>query len=209
MANIMDFWRNEWKSVGDFSLATDCAKLLDDDETGDTITKEYIIKAISVWFPKALMPKNIGFKHYSNDEVAGTSAIVGFSSKMYKGTSYLYVDTSKIANDFFRLFYSLGHELVHVSQYNVLQGTISPQRGSVEDMALRAIMDHYAYEFEYQLKKKPFVLETDEIDEWTELSTNYPSWVESLNWRSFEWTKWENNDPNEQYPQSTRFKYPI
>ena len=31
MVNIMDFWRNEWKSVGDCSMVTDCTSLLKDD----------------------------------------------------------------------------------------------------------------------------------------------------------------------------------
>lgn len=109
----------------------------------------------------------------------------------------------------FVLFYTLGHELIHVSQWNAMAGEEMPKDNLVK-ADLYWIMDYFAYQFEYDLKQKQYIPDEEETAKFSILNDKYASWILKLDWKNFPWTAWqvgENN--NSAYPQSTRYKYPL
>ena len=197
--DTIEYWKRQWNSVTEDRIVTKSPFLPNDkNDTPFELTEDLVKKAIDTWFPGAIMPKKITIKdeiYTENGEEAGGSVIVLKKGGKYSGNSYMNLSKSIIKN-LFTLFYTLGHELVHVSQYNALKGElVCSERSEKEDLG--KILDYYAHRFECELKQTYF--HNSEDDSKLFNNNNYKVWIERADHRNFGWVKSYQSSQHERF----------
>lgn len=199
MANIMDSWRNEWKSVGDYSNVTDTTLLLGasaDIEDGTCeISDNFLNKACKIWFPNVpidyitlLTVDKVDAEDQNklDSKEGGAMTVVEIKNGVYGDVSRVCFNRKTAFTSQRRLCGVMGHELVHVSQYKNLKGSIA-QTDPLKKVLFTDMLDYWAYAFQDKLVGGVLVNFTkEEIKTWCdefdiELFT-------SLNYMNFPWT---------------------
>ena len=95
----------------------------------------------------------------------------------------MYFNASRAFSSAKELFFTMGHELVHVSQIAALAG----QSGSLVTESFRNMMEFQAYSYEAFLGRETLNSFTPaEISSWAK---NFSKWFKSLHFMSFNWTR--------------------
>lgn len=174
-------------------------------QTGDPVpaTDEFLNKAQKAWFPDAPMDKAKIFtvenlsdyaKNYfkGNPSAGGiTFAYIKGAEKIYTGFSSVYFNPSVAFSSAKELFYTMGHELLHVSQISQLVG----QTASFVNQNLRGLMEFHSYGYESFLGRS--TLNSFQLSEVRAWMTSQPDWFKSLSFNNFSWTT------------NSQFKYPL
>jgi hypothetical protein len=127
--------------------------------------------------------ENVPFEYIS--QLKGNYAFTAaeFSDKFSTGCSDVYFNKSAFSSAK-NLFYTIGHEFVHVSQNSVLSGLTLSQFGTIKDTYLK---EFFAYRFENSIGSK----ESGGFDYISnyEMASRNPSLYKQLNYSNFSWTK--------------------
>jgi hypothetical protein len=118
-------------------------------------TDKFLAKAKDVWFKKApngggaLSTENIpaDILVLMNNEMppAAGATVPHFVNDISAGTSDLYLHTERAFTSAKQLFVTMGHELVHVSQFLALDGSISAKQYQLENF--KNMLEYQAYNF--------------------------------------------------------------
>ncbi len=106
---------------------------------------------------------------YGNDGLS-----TGFSNVYFNSGGYPYSPFQNAKT----LFFTMGHEFVHVSQYAALAGSTSKL---LENVRLKEIMEYHAWNYNSQSNESP--------SKYLKISKKY---FDLLNWNNFSWTKTAN-----------------
>ena len=137
-------------------LGVDSSDAIPDNMQNDVFLKQ----AQETWYPDAPMDKVDAFsvEHVPADKMnnliknkamASTSPLS--KGGVLTGRSVVYFNKNICFTSAKELFFSMGHELVHVSQFSYL-GSIGYSVSDFNANGLAAIMDHWAYNYEAFLK---------------------------------------------------------
>ena len=165
-------------------------------ESGDPVpaTDGFLKQAQEAWFPDAPMKninkftvENVPENTFIGDnaKAAGaTSALVGKTSGKISNFSNVYFNKLEAFNSAKRLFYTMGHEFVHVSQYAALAGQ---EVSIIRDAVFRDMLDFHAYSYEYNVLGSSNYggFTTSDVVKFAE---TYPAF-NSMHYDNFSWTK--------------------
>lgn len=199
--DTIEYWKRQWNSVAEKKTVTKSSFLPNDkNDIPFELTEDLVKRAIDTWFPGAVMPKKIIIKneiYTENGDKAGGSVSGLKKGGKYSGNSYMNLSKTIIKN-LFILFYTLGHELVHVSQYDALKGESSlSTKSDQEQNDLVDILEYYAHRFECELKQTYF--HNSEGDSKVLNNNNYKVWVEKADYRKFDWIKYGQFSQHERF----------
>ncbi|MCL2311991.1 MAG: hypothetical protein FWC41_05825, partial [Firmicutes bacterium] len=137
-----------------------------------------LTKAKNLWFRDAPDPiDHIVNSAKTNGNSAAAEAEVNIYGQLTgRGTIYYHQD--KAFTSIGKLFRTMGHELVHISQYAALAGE---GYGMLFVPSFRNMLEHYAVNYELSLQGLP------PIDNGYNFSNVYP-FYNQLNYESFSWT---------------------
>ncbi|HRK55685.1 MAG TPA: RHS repeat-associated core domain-containing protein [Cyclobacteriaceae bacterium] len=155
-------------------------------------TDEFLRKAQKVWFKDAPMEKvrdftveNVPEKIQYDLDVFGVEANTrpiynskgisnGMSDVYFNKNGFMWFSPKEV-------FFIMGHEFVHVSQYAVLTGST---RSLLESYRFREdIMETFAWDYHHHLAgKKGFSVPNN-------INSSWNKYVKLLDWRNFAWTK--------------------
>ena len=200
MANIMDFWRNEWKSVGDYSNVTDTTLLLgasaDVIEDGTCeISDAFLNKACRIWFPNVpteyitlLTVDKVDAEDQNklDGKEGGAMTVVDIINGVYGDVSRVCFNRKTAFTSQRRLCGCMGHELVHVSQYKKLKDSIA-QTDPLKKVLFINMLDYWAYDIQNKLVGDVLVKFTkEELKKWCD-EFDIESFT-ALNYMNFPWT---------------------
>jgi hypothetical protein len=123
-------------------------------------TVEFVKVAQKAWYPDAPMDKvkEIAIETLGADQNGATSPFTAshyekgiLIEKALTGNSKLIFDPKAFASAR-QLFFTMGHEFIHVSQYAVLAGMSYGEYSKLVGDGLKVAMDFYAYQFEGSLR---------------------------------------------------------
>ena len=172
-----------------------CSDLNIDPAEAVPATDQFLSDAQKTWFPDAPMDKvreftveNVpeGFFNQSPEHAKAAGATIAMSSKgKLTGFSKVYFNKDLAFTSAKQLFYTMGHELVHVSQYAALAGECIYSTTRAEGFF--KMLDNQAYTYQTYLGDKNH----------SPIPTNYTKYFNETLWVNFKWT----------YTHS--FKYPF
>ncbi len=164
-------------------------------------TDEFLSDAQQAWYEDAPMKKAIRFtvenvpKSDLNDLVAKgarASTIALSKGGILTGNSYVYFNENLAFNSAKTLFFTMGHELVHVSQFAALA---NQSRSLLYKPYFDELLDYHAYSYQNSLGGLKY--NSFSNNDVMRLATQYPNYFKSLNYMMFNWT------------HSASFKYPF
>lgn len=120
----------------------------------------FLIRALNVWYPDAPkdnlkifsvenVPIDVMNSMKNNNAIAVTRPIA--KGGIFTGYSYMYFNKDLCFRSAEELFFAMGHEFVHVSQFAYL-GSIKYPFSEYKTLGLSKIMDHWAYNYEDYLR---------------------------------------------------------
>ena len=123
----------------------------------------FLRKAQKVWFPDAPMervrndsftvenvPDGVMETMKKEGAAAATMPLSGSISGKLTGNSVMYFNGNKCFDSARGLFYTMGHEFVHVSQFAALVGL--PREIYNNNLAFHDMLDHHAWNYQYVLE---------------------------------------------------------
>ena len=169
-------------------------------------TDDFLNDARKAWFPdksmdniKSFTVENVPEKTLNRMKLNGASGSTQAyvktidGVKYFNGRSSIYFNSEISHTSAKRLFFTMGHEFVHASQYSVLAGAVYTSEFHV---AITEVLEFHAYSFENTvLGSSNYVGFTPQMAR--ELATTFPEYFKTLNYTNFSWTK------------STNFIYPF
>ncbi len=122
----------------------------------------FLRQAQEAWYPDAPMDKLLEFTVENVPQTmlenmdaieapAQTNGLYYESSGKFTGMSKMYFNKNLCFNDPFKLYQTMGHEFVHVSQYAYL-GSIGYTHSDFTKYNVLSTMDHWAYNYEAYLR---------------------------------------------------------
>jgi len=152
-------------------------------------TDDFLSQSQEVWYPDAPMEnvgkftvENVPSNHQSALDANGAAARTVALSKggVFTGNSNVYFNKNLAFTSAKRLFFTMGHEFIHVSQFASLAGL------STDIVSVR-LLDFHAYSYEYN------VLGSGNYGGFTpsdarQLMLQYPNYFQSLHYMNFPWT---------------------
>lgn len=180
-----------------------CTQLNIGDNEAITPSDALLNKAREVWYEGAPMDKIKQFTvekvpNVAYDEMVAAGAgartvpLKGTVSGKYTGMSKIYFNKDIAFISAKNLYYTMGHELVHVSQYAALAGELEMKFNTE---LFTDLLEFHAYSYESILGGKS--LNSFDSNIIKSIYTQYPVQWKSMGWSNFEWTKTAN------------FKYPF
>lgn len=183
------------KQIATFRKGNDKLGIQSDDSV--PVTDDFLNKSQKAWYPDAPMdhvPKftveNVSASHQSAMDKVGAGARTVPLTKLdiYTGNSNLYFNKNLAFTSAKRLYFIMGHEFVHVSQFASLAGqpsSLLSQPGFLD------LLEYYAYSYEYN------VLGSSNYGGFTSsdvggLMTQFPKYFKSLTYINYTWTKTVN-----------------
>jgi len=163
-------------------------------------TDDFLNRAQKAWYKDAPMDKINKFtvdagNTFTGDDGKGafgaTRALSEFGTGKLTGSSNVYFNREVAFSSAKRLFFSMGHELVHVSQFASLAGQQSSllQQSFIyndEIFNFGNLMDYHAYS--YQNAIGGTTLNAFPRGLVNALQTQFPSYFNSMNYTNFGWT---------------------
>ncbi len=165
---------------------------------GDPVpaTDQFLRDAQKAWYPDAPMDQ---INNFSVENVPATTqtnmnleqaraATVATSNKstgLITGRSSVYFNTNpnfSAFSDAKQLFYAMGHEFVHVSQYAALAN----QPVTLLTKSFRYMMDFGAYSYQHSLGSTNYGGYTSA--DVRQFMTSFPDWYSKLGYINFNWT---------------------
>jgi len=155
-------------------------------------TDEFLHKARELWYSKAPMEsvykftvENVSHNRLSimNDNGAAAMTVPLSKGGILTGRSNVYFHHVNAFSSAKRLFHTMGHEFVHVSQFASLAGFSR----SVLTPEVIDVMEYHAYNYEYTFLGSGNYGGFSSSDV-LHLSTQYPDLFNSLNYMKFPWT---------------------
>ena len=171
-----------------------CSDLNIDPAEAVPATDQFLSDAQKVWFPDAPMDKvreftveNVpeGYFQVSGREDAAGATLTISKKGLLTGYSKVYFNKDLAFTSARQLFYTMGHELVHVSQFAALAGESVESTTRAEGFF--KMLDNQAYTYQTYLGDKTH----------SPIPTNYTKYFNETLWVNFKWT----------YTHS--FKYPF
>jgi hypothetical protein len=173
-------------------------------QSGDPVsaTDDFLNKAQKAWYPDAPMAhvgkftvENVPSSHQAVLDKAGAAARTVPLTKggIFTGNSNVYFNKKLAFTSAKSLFFTMGHEFVHVSQFASLAGQSSSLTSQV---GFRDLLEYHAYSYEYN------ILGSSNYGGFTptdvrQLMTQFPSYFRSLSYTNYHWTT------------ATNFIYPL
>ena len=122
----------------------------------------FLRQAQEAWYPDAPMdnverftvenvPQKTQDKMDAEGAAASTNGLYGSVSDIFTRMSYMYFNKNRCFESPFKLYITMGHEFVHVSQYDYL-GSIGYTHSDFMKNNVLATMDHWAYNYESYLR---------------------------------------------------------
>ena len=168
-------------------------------QDGDPVpqTDDFLHKAQKTWYPDAPMEnvrnftvENVPANYQATLDGYGAGAMTKSTSVggVLTGNSSVYFNKNLAFTSAKRLFFAMGHEFVHVSQYASLAGqstSLLSQPGFID------LLEYHAYNYEYT------VLGSGNYGGFTpqdvgQLMTHHPKYFHSMAYRNFSWTTTTN-----------------
>lgn len=160
---------------------------------------KFLLKATEKWYPEAPLDKTLNYtvedvpqKHIrtlNKNDALGMTGLAKKGSKELSGYSNVYF-SERAFNSAKRLFYTIGGEMVHVSQHWALRGE---SKNLLKDGLFLGMMEYWEYSYRNNLGKNfkargfnPAIY-----------MNKYPDFYEKLNYMNFDWTS------------NSNFKYPF
>jgi len=148
-------------------------------------TPDFIIRAIRAWFPGAPLENivDILFPGIIRDRYGNLAA--GSVRPDFEDGKFTGLSTMSLADIAFKnakeLFWTLGHELVHVSQVAALEG----YRQNIWDANFRDMLDSHAFNFQYQLGWRTISPRVGYTGAWM---VTFGNLFHGMCWKNFKWT---------------------
>jgi hypothetical protein len=101
----------------------------------------------------------------------------------YTGKSSVYFHPNRSFTSSKRLFYAMGHEFVHVSQFAALAG----QSSLIVTKQFISMMDYWAYGYNSYMGQE-FMTPMFSRSEIQGFMASFPDYFDKLNWNNFSWT---------------------
>lgn len=172
-------------------------------QAGDPVPAKdgFLTQAQEAWYPDAPMgnvPKftveNVPINHQNILDVNNAAARTVSLSKggVLTGNSNVYFNKNLAFTSAKRLFFTMGHEFVHVSQFASLAGQ---SRQLLSQSGFLDLIEFHGYSYEYSLGSPNYGGYT--AADAQRLMTQYPDYFKSLNYTNFPWTR------------TTKFLYPF
>lgn len=200
--NSIDYWRQQWNSVGDYSkavnypsarVATNFPKDEVNEDAPCPLSDSFLQKAQSIWFPSAPMdvvglltieqtPKLKDNETW--DDKGGVTKTNVVNNHFTKPID-VYINGKNVRNSQRRLYHTLGHELVHVSQYkHFIDNDLLAKGYGKEGTSENNILEYHAYLYQHHLGGPDggFTI-ADAIY----LHDYDPEMFHALNWINFKW----------------------
>lgn len=156
-------------------------------------TDDFLNRAQKVWYREAPMDKvarwtteNVPSGAQQKMDAAGaygsTAPLTGQTSGNYTGRSIVYFNKNLAFSSAKRLFFTMGHELMHVSQFALLEGV----HKSIMTESFENMMEYHAYSYEHSLGGKKYgSFPRDEI---VSMMESYPQYFNKFSSVNFPWT---------------------
>ena len=162
---------------------------------GDPVspTDALLNKAQKVWYPDAPMDKvraftveNVPSSIQAKMDAVGSGASTSAMSIEGKltGFSKVFFNKNLAFSSAKRLFFAMGHEFVHVSQYAALAGEAS---SILKNMDFIDMLDFHAYSYEYSLGSPNYGGFTS-ADALKFSNSSFSNWYHDLHYMKFPWT---------------------
>lgn len=160
-------------------------------------TDDFLNRAQQTWYPDAPMDKVVNFtvENVPNNYLQsfaknGAAARTVPLSKggVYTGNSNVYFNKNVIFNSAKDLFFTMGHEFIHVSQIASLGGladNLISQPGFVD------ILEYHASSYEHSVLNNPLAGGYSPADV-RSLMNQFPSYFQQLSYMNFPWSKTAN-----------------
>lgn len=158
-------------------------------------TDQFLFEAQKKWYPDAPMnnvkrftvedvPEDFFTSEEAINSAGATLPIYSTSSNKLTGNSYVYFNKNLAFKNAKELFFTMGHELVHVSQYASLVGQ---QVSLIRTLDFQDLIDLHAYSFECFLGSSNAGAYTSQ--EIVNLAAKFSSHFGQMNYINFLWTK--------------------
>jgi hypothetical protein len=151
----------------------------------------FLSDAQKAWYKDAPMEsiKNFTVENVPDNAFSGKNSNAIASTRPLSqagkltGMSNVYFNKALAFNSAKELFFAMGHEFVHVSQFAALAG--SPV-SLVANPDFRALLDFHAYNYQHTLGGSSLSSYTNEdLTRWLK---DFPEFLESMNYITFKWT---------------------
>ena len=162
-----------------------CSDLNVDPAEAVPATDQFLSDAQKAWFPDAPMDKvreftveNVpeGYFQVAGREDAAGATIALSSKEKLTGFSKVYFNKELAFTSAKRLFYTMGHELVHVSQYAALAG--ESVFSTTRALGFSEMIEIQAHNYQVYLG--------DNLS--AKITTNYTKYFQETLWTNFKWT---------------------
>ncbi|WP_255493694.1 RHS repeat domain-containing protein [Capnocytophaga sp. oral taxon 902] len=174
---------------------------INDSNEAVPMTDDFIKRAQEAWYPDAPTNnllnhsvENVPTKYINlmNKNGAAAVTIPQYSNGIITGNASIYYNTGGQAfSSAKQLFYCMGHELVHLSQYTALAG----QSAGIVTKNFMDLLEYHAYSFEFSLGSGNAGGFNQQAIR--ELYREFPNFFNSLGYMRFPWTF------------NTKFRYPF
>jgi hypothetical protein len=101
----------------------------------------------------------------------------------FTGKSNVYFHPERAFTSAKQLFYTMGHEFIHVSQYAALAGVST----EIYNYDFSEMLEYHAYSYEVSIGSSNYGGFTKENA--SDFSIMYPDYCKAFHWLNFSWTK--------------------
>ena len=169
-----------------------CSDLNVDPAEAVPATDQFLSDAQKAWFPDAPMDKveqftveNVPEGYFTKRKnVFGSTIPLKDNSGNFTGFSKVYFNKNLTFSSAKQLFYTMGHEFVHVSQFAALAG----ESGTLLKGTFRRMLEYHAMNYESHLGRRIPMnnFSREEISNW--MSEQFLDYFNKTQWTKFTWT---------------------